>query len=452
MFARVRRRLTLQYVLLTAAILLAVAAAIAALTAAEVRRVDDLELRLRAERLGRELARTGFVPPDAARPRPSGRDHDDDDHDDDHDRREERERRGERGLAELGLIAYAVATDGSVLALSGESVPGLPDQAAAQASVQAGAGQYQTLETPDGALRLYNLPVQSDGGVPLGVVQVARSAYFAGETVARLLTVVGALGAGGLAAAGAAGYWLAGRAMQPIVEAMQRQRDFVADASHELRTPLALLRANAEVLARHPEQQIADNLDLVDDLIAETGRLGRLVTDLLTLARADAGQLPLAHDPVDLSELGHELVRELHPLAAQRGLGLRAAIAPAVTLRGDADRLRQLGLILLDNALRYTQQGAVTLQVAADAQAATLSVADTGPGIAPEHLPHLFDRFYRTDAARNASDGGAGLGLSIAKWIAEAHGGTITVTSTPGQGSAFTVRLPWRSQLSAMLP
>jgi signal transduction histidine kinase len=324
--------------------------------------------------------------------------------------------------------------------LSGESAPELPDMAAAQDAVRSGRGQYHTLATAGGDLRVYSLPV-SGGPAPL-VVQVARSAYFAAETVTRQLTVVAGLSAAGLLALGGAGYWLAGRAMRPVAAAFQRQRDFVSDASHELRTPLTLLRGNAEVLARHPEQRIGDNLELVEDIISETDRLGRLVSDLLTLARADAGTAQVLRQPLDLSALATELAADVTPLAAAKGLALTTEIAPGVTVAGDRDRLRQLGLILLDNAIRYTPAGTVTVRLRGDGAAAALSVEDTGVGIAPEHLPHIFERFYRTDAARSPTDGGAGLGLAIARWIAEAHGGTFIVTSTVGRGSVFTVRLP----------
>ncbi|MCX6023949.1 MAG: ATP-binding protein, partial [Chloroflexi bacterium] len=218
---------------------------------------------------------------------------------------------------------------------------------------------------------------------------------------------------------------------------------FVADASHELRTPLTLLRANAEMLERHPDQPIGDNLDLVSDIIAESDRLSRLVNDLLTLARADAGTVQIDRIPVDLSTLAVELATDMAPAAANKGLVLQTEIAAGVTILGDHDRLRQLGLIVLDNAIRYTAAGTITVSVSIERTMAVLSVKDTGRGVAPEHLPHVFDRFYRTDAARTSEDGGAGLGLAIAKWITEAHDGTIAVTSTVGQGTVFSVRLPF---------
>ncbi|MBI4498448.1 MAG: sensor histidine kinase [Chloroflexi bacterium] len=410
-----------------------IAGVVALLAAGEVRGVDDLELRLRAERLAQAVARQGDLPVHQAAGR-AGEDEDDD--------AEHREERGLERLEYRGVLAYAIAPDGSQwVALSEETADGLPDLLAAQSARAAGTGQFSALDTAEGQLRLYSLPVQRSGRV-IAVVQVARSRYFAAETVSRLLLVVLGAGALGVLVSGAAGYWLAGRAMQPISAALQRQRDFVADASHELRTPLTLLRANAEYLLRHPDRPVAQHRGLVQDILDETDRLSRMVADLLTLARADSGQLEIVRAPVDLAALTTAVAREVQPLAVAKGLELRSEVAPQVVVQGDRDRLRQLVLILADNAIRYTDAGAVTLRVTGTRDHALISVADTGPGIAPERLPLIFERFYRADAARSAGDGGAGLGLPIARWIVEAHGGRLTVASTPGQGTTFTVRLP----------
>jgi signal transduction histidine kinase len=169
----------------------------------------------------------------------------------------------------------------------------------------------------------------------------------------------------------------------------------------------------------------------------------RLVSSLLTLARADAGQIPPAVEPVDLAELVAGAVEQVRPLADERGVELGVASGPAVTLQADEDLLLQLLLNLLDNAVKYTPSGgrATVGWDAKDGQA-ELWVRDTGAGIAGEHLPHVFDRFYRVDKARSRAQGGVGLGLSICRWIAEAHGGSISVQSSPGQGATFTVTLP----------
>ena len=436
MFVRARLRLTLWYVGLTVAILTAMASALSLVVAGEIRGADDLELRLRAERLGRIVAAKG-IPSPGGEHRPFDRD----DGDNDHDRHEPV---GDVGFLErAGLLAYAISPEGNrSVALSEEIAPGLPDLSAATATARSGRGAYATLTTPAGQVRAYSLPVLQGENV-VAVIQVARSGYFVAQTVGKLLAA--ALGFGGLAvlAAAGAGYWLSGLAMRPIVTAMQRQRDFVADASHELRTPLTLVRGNAELLLRHRDQTVGQNLDLVQDIVDETDRLSRLVADLLTLARADSGQIEIARHPVDLSEVVAGLAEDMRSRAIEKGLQLNGEVTPGLIVLGDADRLRQLGLILVDNAITYTNVGAVTLRLSRDREGAILEVADTGIGIPEDHLPLIFERFYRVDAARGSTaGGGTGLGLSIARWIAEAHGGAISAASTPGKGTVFTVRLP----------
>jgi signal transduction histidine kinase len=279
-------------------------------------------------------------------------------------------------------------------------------------------------------------------GQTVAIVQVARSSYFVNTTLTRLLLAVLILGAAGLTSSALAGFWLAGRTLRPIAVALQRQRDFTADASHEIRTPLALVRGNAELLTRHLDRPIGEYRDVVSDILDESDRLTRLVANLLTLARADDGRVQLDLTRVDLSALADTLLREFEPAARAKGLALRAVVQPGVAVWADADRLHELGVILLDNALRYTDAGQVTLTVRSEAHGAVLAVRDTGPGIAAEHLPAIFDRFYRVDAARSPERGCTGLGLAIARWIAEAHGGRIEVASQPGQGTTFTVHIP----------
>jgi len=232
----------------------------------------------------------------------------------------------------------------------------------------------------------------------------------------------------------------------PIRIAFRRQQDFVADASHELRTPLTLIRANAEMIARHPELPVSANADLLEDILAETDRLSRLVNDLLVLARADAGQEGLNIVDLALDDLVRETARQFASLAEKRGLTLSVFANQPVKVRGDVAKLRQLLVILLDNAVKYTPAGGeITVRCQRSPSGGrlpvTLTVSDTGPGIAPEHLPHIFERFYRADKART-HDGGAGLGLAIAHWIVTAHKGKIQATSTLGQGTTFTVQLP----------
>jgi heavy metal sensor kinase len=219
-------------------------------------------------------------------------------------------------------------------------------------------------------------------------------------------------------------------------------RRFTADASHELRTPLTAIRTEAEVaLARPalpPEQQ-----HLLGSVLEECDRLTRLTDQLLTLAREDAGATPPAREPVDLSALVAGVVETMCPLADARGLSLTAEAAAGVTVCGDGARLRRVFFNVVDNALKYTPEGGrVAVRVAAEGAEAVVTVSDTGVGIAAEHLPRVFDRFYRADKARSREQGGTGLGLSISRSIVAAHSGHIDLDSAPGQGTTCTVTLP----------
>ena len=223
-------------------------------------------------------------------------------------------------------------------------------------------------------------------------------------------------------------------------QAFAMQRRFLADAAHELRTPLTGIRTNVETLLRQSRGAPNERDESLRSVLRETDRMSRLVADLLALARADAGQ------PLDCRRLALDtLLLEVYQQEKALGQGVQLALGELeqVEIVGDRDRLKQLMLNLADNALRYTQPGGVvTLDLAQRDGSAVLRVQDTGPGIPPEHLPRIFERFYRVDEPRSRNAGGTGLGLAICKWIAEAHRGRIEVVSQVGVGSVFTVILP----------
>jgi heavy metal sensor kinase len=224
--------------------------------------------------------------------------------------------------------------------------------------------------------------------------------------------------------------------------AFQQITRFTADASHELRTPLAVMRTTAEVALRAPhgpEQRAA-----LEQIVAELERTSQLVENLLLIAKADSGAVELQKRPLDLVEAAREACLEAGVLARVKGLRLSIDLpTEGIWVEGDRDALRRLFLILLDNAVKYTPRGgALTVSVRRVNGVAMGSVRDTGIGIASEHLPHVFDRFYRADRARARAEGGAGLGLAIGRWIAEAHGGQVRVESEPKRGSTFYVELP----------
>lgn len=228
--------------------------------------------------------------------------------------------------------------------------------------------------------------------------------------------------------------------LESLDAAYQTQQRFVADASHELRAPLTAIQGNVELLRRQRTMSDADREEALAELERESARLSRLVADLLTLARADAGSA-LKRCPLELDALVLDAFREARHLS--RGQTLKLDPFEPARVEGDEDRLKQLLLILLDNALKYTPpDGRVTLGLHHRGTDVEVRVRDTGIGIAPEDLPRVFERFYRADPARNRDLGGTGLGLPIARWIAEQHEGEVWLESQPGQGTTAIVRLP----------
>lgn len=330
----------------------------------------------------------------------------------------------------------------------------------------------------EGRWRIYLQPLRGSAeylamGVPLGRLDASI------DTFRRLMVLMALTGS---ASAFLVGWILAGRAMRPVAvltdtaaaiassrefsrrvpgepgrdelgrlastfndmlssleQAYAGQQRFLADASHELRAPLTLIQANLE-LARRPGIPQADQATAIGEAHAETSRLGRLVGDLLALARADAG-MPIRRERVELDRLLLDVLGETRRLTRSHRLAVDQ-LEPS-TVSGDADRLRQLLRILLDNALKYTPPGGrIGIGLARDGATAVILVRDTGVGIAPENLSRVFERFYRADPGRGRDPGGTGLGLPIARWVVEQHGGSIELASRPGEGTEARVRLP----------
>jgi len=387
------------------------------------------------------------------------------------------------------------SSDGTVTGrtydLTGETLP--LSEKGLQA-VLSGAGWFETAQVQEQPLLIYSQSFQAKEGTasrestPYVIVQVAfpigereQSLYWL-----RLILVVGCSVA--IVASFAIGWFLAGAALRPIhritdtaqaigaersfsrrVEhvgpadevgrlavtfnamlaelesayrqlegSLDSQRRFVADASHELRTPLTTVRGNIELLRRDPPIEADERAEILVDTTGEVDRLIRLVNQLLVLARVDAGQ-ELLREPLPLKPLIEDVCRQAKLLAPDRSI----LYGPAVDLSimGNRDALKQVLLILLDNALVHTAAGAtVEIGVSATGGRAAISVRDTGAGVAPDALPHIFERFYRGQVSRSGA--GTGLGLSIARELVRAQDGTIAVESQLGQGSVFTVTLP----------
>ena len=332
-----------------------------------------------------------------------------------------------------GVRYYVTLSDGSQsrpLSAQAQQLH-LPNRDSVHAALAHG-DDMRTVSSPSGPLRVYTLGM--DSGV---AVQVARSLEPEREALEHLLVLMLVGGAATLGVATIGGWWLAGKSLAPAREAFERQHAFVADASHELRTPLSVIRANAEFLQ---QQQPAS--EEATEIVSETDRLAALVDSLLAVARGDTnGKVP--HDELDLGAVVEGSAESMRSLASERGVALDIAATPDLRVIGSREQLRQLVVILVDNALRYTGEGGrVRVDVTRRDGSAALAVADTGIGVPPEALERVFERFYRADAARNRDSGGVGLGLAIAEKLVTEHGGRISAESTPGKGSTFRVTLP----------
>jgi signal transduction histidine kinase len=308
------------------------------------------------------------------------------------------------------------------------------DPASLTAALRDGSDTRYSGESGD-RQRVYSVRVQQNGNMAL--IQVERSVEPEHEALGKLLAGLLIGGAAGVVLAGIGGWFLAGKSLAPVRVAFARQHAFVSDASHELRTPLTVIRANAEFI----QQQQPDNAE-ARDIISETDRLSALVDALLAVARGQK-HADSAMADVDLGELIEKAAASFQPLAAEQGLELSAASADDVVVKGDREQLQQVIVILLDNAVRYTPAGGrVHVQTRREGSNAIVTVHDTGIGIGADELERVFERFYRADEARNRQSGGAGLGLAIARELVMRHGGKISVDSTEGAGSTFTIQLP----------
>ena len=235
-------------------------------------------------------------------------------------------------------------------------------------------------------------------------------------------------------------YFLSGLITRPVEKAWAEQRRFLSDASHELKTPLTVVLSSAELLGEHTEPS-GEAAVYVDNIRSESQRMRSLVENMLTLSRAENAQVGTVFTDVDLSDLAAESVLRFEPVAYEAGRHLHEEIAEALTVSGDGERLRQLLGILLDNGIKYAPEGSfVRLSLQQQERQAVLTVENGGDPIAPEHLPHLFERFYRIDSSRS-DHSSFGLGLSIARAIAYDHGGTIRAESD-ARSTRFVVTLP----------
>jgi heavy metal sensor kinase len=346
---------------------------------------------------------------------------------------------------------------------------------------------YETIRTlSPTAIRLLTYPLTENGKI-VDFIQVGESLASQEEALKELRLILLTFSPLAILILSFGGWFLAGRALSPMVritravqrinaenlnqrlpvektqdeiarlaetfnsmlgrleDSFRKIKQFSADASHELRTPLTILRGETEVAlrwAKSPEEF----RKMLDSNMEEIDRMSRIIENLLALAKSDAGEMPLEIKEISLSDLLQELYLQGKTLGEAKEIGvfLRPEVTEEIRIHGDELRLRQMFLNLITNGIKYTPNGGrVEIGLAVTRDSAVVTIADTGIGIPEEHQPHIFDRFYRIDKARNRMDGGAGLGLAIVKWIVDAHEGRISVSSTPQRGSTFTVSLPF---------
>jgi signal transduction histidine kinase len=353
---------------------------------------------------------------------------------------------GGTGSGTFALLANAA---GEQVDLPGPGQPRVPQGLPLMDGIQAVQGGVErdirnAVIVADTPVRVLTQGVQLRGNTFYLQVVGDRTTEVRTLSVLVIVLVVGGVVA--LLVASGAGAAYASRALVPIRRslvaqraALQRQREFAADASHELRTPLTVIRASVDDLERHRDEPVAGVGSALTDIRDEVDHLTAMVDDLLLLARSDSGAIEVERVPVDLGDVAMAGATALGTVAADKGVTVAGDPEPAEVV-GDPARLRQLVVILVDNAVRHVPSGGhVTVRVRVEGAAARLVVEDDGPGIRPEDLPRLFDRFYR---ASGAPGEGTGLGLAIAHWIVERHDGHIEAANRPGGGAVFTVRLP----------
>ena len=306
--------------------------------------------------------------------------------------------------------------------------------------------QIQVFDLPSESGRLINVMMTSkiihvDDNEQIIYVGKDVTALYSGLRKATYMLII--LGIIALIIASVFGHIMAGRAIIPLKEAYEKQKQFAADASHELRTPLSVVMASADLLLADPSIQEPFLKEVIGDVKSEVKKMTKLVSDLLMVARSDNNALKVKIQKVDLGDLLSQNVRMMTPIAEKKdieliGEGFRKAIIDC-----DEQKIKQLILILVDNAIKYTPNGGsvVVRFVGEDSNKAIFSVSDSGIGIAPEDQKKIFDRFFRVDKARSREMGGNGLGLSIATEILRIHDGKIFVNSEPGRGTIFTVEL-----------
>nr|WP_312577451.1 HAMP domain-containing sensor histidine kinase [Sedimentibacter sp.] len=286
--------------------------------------------------------------------------------------------------------------------------------------------------------RIYTKYFDSINGA--GVVQIYQNTINEEIIWSFLKTVLFLFGSTGMVILLCISYIFTGQALRPVKETWIRQKEFVADASHELRTPLTVIQTNLDVVLCDDEGTVQENEMWLDNAYSETRVMAKLIDQLLTLAKADANEEKLYLSEISLSEIVENVCANMEIIAHNKKIDFELISTEDILIKGDYDKIRRMVVILIDNAIKYTEIGKVTVKLYTEKNKKVLTVEDTGIGISKTDIDRIFDRFYRADKARHR-EGGTGLGLSIAKWIADIHKFSLTVESVIDEGTRFTVRM-----------
>ena len=346
---------------------------------------------------------------------------------------------GEAGEWRWAIPVFCVAVDEA----GGVTLEGGSQVKVSQETLRQAVEEVRSLQVQSGTLEDLGLRFQRET-LPGGGTRIAFS-HLSWEraSLTRLMVSSLLIGLAALAVFFAISLFLARLALKPVERAWARQRQFVADASHELKTPLTVILANTGIIAAHPEAPVSSQGKWLGYIREEAQRMKGLVEDMLFLARHDGAERPPDLRPVPFSDLVTGCVLRFESVAFERQTALTCELQPGLWVAGLSQDLERLVMILLDNAVKYAGEGGqVDAALALRQERVVLTVRNTGEPIPPEHLEHLFERFYRADGSRSRKEGGYGLGLAIAQAIVQTHRGQIEVRSSQGEGTVFTVTLP----------
>lgn len=424
MFNRLRNRFLLMNMVIITIIMLVAFASIYTITYQNTKRDIDMELHRTAD-----FYRKGEGMSGGGKPRQGQ----------DGDRPPQQMNGGGPGSFAERSVSFALRTDGQWRLVSTDSRYDMDDAFYATALRRAKTNPADSGRFTEGDTRWAYSVEPAPSGYTITYMDVTAQE----NILTNLIYTFSAVGLVMLAVIYAASRYFAGRSIAPVRDAFDRQKRFIADASHELKTPLAVINTNADVLLANEGDTIAAQAKWLHHIKSETERMKTLTNDLLYLTEMEDARARTVYVPFDVSDAVEGVLLTMEAVIFEQDLALEYDIEPGLMTVGSAEQIKQVVMILLDNAVKYNApKGAISLSLKRQHHHAQLAVANTGAGIPAEHLDRIFDRFYRADASRSRLQGGYGLGLAIAKSIVEQHKGRISAKSVPGERTTFTVTLP----------